>query len=149
MKTSVKWSNVPGAAGGDDGNVDGIRHRRGQLAVESRLRAVAIHRRQQDLTGAARLRLARPFDGVARRIGRSAADEDAESVALPLGVDRDDDRLAAVSARQRRDQLRAAQRRGVEADLVGSRLDGRSRIVFRCECRRRRSAAGRSRARRR
>ena len=54
------------------------------LAVEPGLGAVAIHRRQQDLAGAARLRLARPLDSVAGRIGRPAADEDAEAVTLPL-----------------------------------------------------------------
>ena len=67
----------------------------------------------------------------------------------PLRVDRDDDRLAAVAAGERGDQLRVAQRRGVEADLVGAGLDGRGRGALRRGCRRRRSAAGRSRARRR
>ena len=36
-------------------------------------RAVAIHRRQQDLARAARFGLARPLDGVARGVGRAAS----------------------------------------------------------------------------
>ena len=67
-----------GAARGDDRNVHGIGDRGGQLAVEAGARAVAVHRRQQDLAGAARFGLAGPLDRVARGVGRAAAHEDAE-----------------------------------------------------------------------
>ena len=96
-----------GAARGDHRDV----HRVGRPPPSSRsrsrrLRAVAIDRRQQDLAGAARLGLARPLDGVARGVGRAAAHVDREAVVAPLGVDRDDHRLAAVALRERRDQRR-------------------------------------------
>ena len=67
VKTSRKCSNVPAPPEA----ITGIEHRGGhrgrQLAVESCARAVAIDRRQQDLAGAARLRLARPLDRLAGR----------------------------------------------------------------------------------
>ena len=55
-----------------------------------------------------------------------------------LRIDRDDDRLAAVPAGERGDQLRVAQRGGVEADLVRARVNGGGRGVFVDGCRRRR-----------
>ena len=51
-------------------------------AVEADLRAVAIDRRQQDLAGAARLGLARPFDRVAPGGALAAARVDREPVAV-------------------------------------------------------------------
>ncbi len=119
-----------GAARRDHRDVDGVGHGGGHLAVEAGPGAVAVHRRQQDLAGAARLGLARPLDGVARRVGGAAADVDREAVVPPLGVDRDDHRLAAVAPRQRRDQLGLSKRRGVQADLVGARVDRRSGILL-------------------
>ena len=119
-----------GAARGDHRNVDGVGDGGGHLAVEAGLRAVAIHRRQQDLAGAARLGLARPLDGVARGVGRAAAHVDGEAVVASLGVDGDDHRLAAVAPGERRDQLGVAQRRGVQADLVRAGVNGRRGIVL-------------------
>ena len=58
-----------GAAGGNHRDRDGGGDRGVELAVESFARAVAVDGRQQDLAGAARLRLARPLDRLA---GRSA-----------------------------------------------------------------------------
>ena len=68
-----------GAARRNHGNVHGVGHRGGQLAVEACARAVAVHRRQQDLAGAARFGLARPLHRVARRVGGPASDEDAKA----------------------------------------------------------------------
>src|SRR6185295_14196821 len=64
-----------GAARRDDGDRDGARHGRRQLAVEPGTRAVAIDRRQQDLTGAAVDSLSRPLDRIAAGGGASAAGE--------------------------------------------------------------------------
>src|SRR4029453_11998611 len=50
------------AARGDDRDIDRVRDRRGHLAIESRTRAVAVHRRQEDLAGAARLGFPRPLN---------------------------------------------------------------------------------------
>ena len=88
-------------------------------------------RRQQDLAGAPVGRLPCPFDRVA--LGRlpSAAHVDPECAALPLGVDGDDHRLTAVAPGEGGQQRRARDGGGVQADLVGARLDGgvRMRLV--------------------
>ena len=106
------------------------RHRARQLAVEPFARAVAIDRGQQNLARAALRRFARPVDGITRRSDRAAARVDREPVAHALGVDGDDHRLAAVARGEPRDERGIAQRRGVQADLVGARVDGRGRVVF-------------------
>jgi hypothetical protein len=48
----------------------------------------------------------------------------------PLCVDRDNRRLAAIARRKRRDEGRIAQRGGVQADLLGARINRGGRIVF-------------------
>ena len=119
-----------GSAGRDHGNGHGRRHRRRQPAVEALLRAVAVDRGQQNLAGAAVGGLARPVHRVAPGALPAAADVDPEAVVLALGVDGDDDRLAAVAPRQRGDQRRPGERGGVDAHLVGAGLDGRLGVVF-------------------
>ena len=90
-----------GAAGRDHRDGHRRRHGGGQLAVEAGARAVAIDRRQQDLAGAARLGLPRPLDGVARRSTCCRCARRPRSVPpCALGVDGDDDRLAAVACRE-------------------------------------------------
>src|ERR1035437_817473 len=101
-----------GAARRDDRNRHSRRHGRGERAVEPGLRAVAIDRGQQDLAGAPPPRVAR------------------EAIPPALRVDGDDDRLAAVSSRERGDQPGVGERRRVEADLVGARVDGRRGVIF-------------------
>src|SRR5258706_3205559 len=51
-------------------------------------------------------------------------------VPCPFGVDGDHDRLAPVSAGERRDELGMRERGGVEAHLVGSGVHGPGRIVL-------------------
>ena len=121
-----------GAARRDHRDRHGARHRRGQLAVEAAARAVAVDRRQQDLAGAAVGGLARPFDRLARGVAGAAAGVDGEPSGRrrPLGVDRDDHRLAAVADRQARDQIGIGERRGVQADFVGAGIDHRRGVVF-------------------
>ncbi|KAG1251028.1 hypothetical protein G6F68_012491 [Rhizopus microsporus] len=55
---------VADAAGGDDGYRHGIRHGAGQLQVEARLGAVAVHAGQEDLARAIGSHAARPGHGV-------------------------------------------------------------------------------------
>src|SRR6185369_9768913 len=104
--------------------------RRGHLAIKPGARAVAVHRCEQDFTGATRLGFPRPFDGITCRVRRSASDIDRESVSAALRIDRDDHGLAAVSACKRGDERGVAQCRGVEADLVGPGVDRRRGIIF-------------------
>ena len=53
-------------------------------------------------------------------------------------VDGHDDRLRSEACADLVDQLGSAKRGGVDADFVGSGIEDSSRIVERCECRRRR-----------
>ena len=130
-----------GAARRDDRNRHGRRHRGVHRAVEAGLRAVAIDRGQQDFTGAAILRLARPLDRVTRRRGLAASRVDREAAAVvrrlrpgqAFRVDGDDHRLAAVAAGERGNQRRIGERRRVQADLVRARIDRGRRVVFRTD----------------
>ena len=114
----------PDTPAGDHRDAGRVRHRPGQLQVVASLGAVAIHRGQEDLAGAAALGLLDPGEHV--DAGRRAA---AVDVDLPrpggtgwtrptAGVDRADDALRAELDAQLRDQLRALHRRRVHADLV-------------------------------
>ena len=115
------------AARGDDRDLHRRRHGGGQLAVEAGARAVAIDRGEQDLAGAARLGLARPLDGIAPGRRRAAARVHGVAAARALGVDGDDDGLAAVAAARARVSSAGRRQRGaVQADLVGAGVhDGR------------------------
>ena len=121
---------VAGTAGRDDGDGHRRRHRRRQLAVEALLGAVAVDRGQQYLAGAAVGRLARPLHRVALGALLAAAHVDAEAPALALGVDGDDDGLAAVAPGQGGDELGLGEGGGVDADLVGAGLDGGLGVVL-------------------
>ena len=81
------------------------------LEVVAVLRAVAVDRRDEQLAGAALLALARPLDGVARRVARRGVGADAAA----LGVDRDDDGLAAE---RRARAPRSARGRASAAELT-------------------------------
>ena len=70
----------------------------------------------------------RPFDGVAIGGDLAASREDLEALAVLLGVDGDDDRLAAVALGKRGDERRVGQRGRVDADLVGAGVDCRRGI---------------------
>ena len=93
-------------------------------AVEAGLRAVAVDRGQENLARAAVFGFPRPLDRVAVRGRAAAARVDREAIAVALGVDGDDDRLAAVPRGERRDERGVGERRGVQAHLVGAGLDG-------------------------
>src|SRR5262245_28165568 len=115
-----------GAAGGNHRNRDRGRDGGGERAIEASLRAIAVDRRQEDFAGAAAFSLAGPFDGVAIRRCLSAASVDGKAIADGFRIDRDEDRLAAIALGERGDERRLRERRGVEADLVGT---GRDRDV--------------------
>src|ERR1700675_1696392 len=51
------------AAGGDDGNVQRVSDRTGQVAVEARAGSIAVHGGQQDFARTPLFRFARPRDG--------------------------------------------------------------------------------------
>ena len=72
-----------GAARGDDRHVDGVGDGARQLDVVAVLRAVGVHTRQEDLTGAERDGLLDPLEAVEARRRAAAVDVD-----LPLLVAR-------------------------------------------------------------
>ena len=119
------------AARCDHRNRHGARDGRGQLAIEPALCAVAIDRRQQDLTRAAIGGLLRPLDRFALGARLAAARVHDRFAVDPLRVDRDDRRLAAVPGRKLRDERGIGQRGRVQADFLGSSVDGRRRIFLR------------------
>ena len=104
------------------------RHRVAQLREELEVvavaRPVAVDRRHEQLARAALLALARPRDRVAAGLARGGVRVDA----TVLAVDRDDDRLAAEDLGELADQLRPRERRGVDRDLVRSRLEHRGGV---------------------
>src|SRR5205807_2560820 len=91
--------------------------------------AVAVDRGDEQLAGAALLAFLRPLDGVARGIARGSV----RTHAARFGVDRDDDRLAAERARELLDQTGPRERRRVDADLVGARLEHRGSVADRAD----------------
>src|SRR6187200_2188749 len=108
----------------------GFRYRRGQLAVEPGLGPIPIDGGEQDLTGPALGRLACPFDRGARGVLLATTNPNGKSSIETSRVDRDDDRLAAVTSREHRDQCRLLDRGGVEADLVRAGVNRHRGIVF-------------------
>ena len=109
-----------GTARGDNGQPDGAADRARQLYVVSGVRAVVVHRREQDLPRSQLLAEGRPLDRVAS--GRIAA---AVAVHLPAGsvfsfsrVDRQHDALRAEDLSASRQQSRVGEGRCVDRDLV-------------------------------
>ena len=120
---------IAGAAGRDHRQRHGVAELLQQVEVVAVLRPVAVDRRHEQLAGAALLAFARPLNGVARGItGRGV-----RAHASVLGVDRDDDGLAAEHTRELLDQLRPRERRRVDADLVRPGLEHRGRVVERAD----------------
>ena len=118
------------AAGGDDGHADRLADRARQLEVVAVVRAVAVHRGQQDLPRAALDALARPRDDVAARRGAPAGHMDLPALAVrpPAGVDGEHDALVAEHARHLGDELGPRDRRGVHRHLVGTGVEHGLRV---------------------
>ena len=95
-----------------------------ELEVESLARAVAIHRREQDLSDAALGGLGRPGDAVDAGRGATTVQEHLEPIggrrSSSLGVDRAHDALRSELAGDLGDQLRTLDRGGVDTHLVGA-----------------------------
>jgi hypothetical protein len=128
------------AAGGDHGNRDRIGDGAGEGEVVALRGAVAVHAREQDLAGAALGGLGGPTDGVAPLDPAPAAGD----VDVPgrgridggcdgAGVDRHDDALGSEDLGELVDQLRAGERGGVDADLVGAGIEDRLSIGDRAD----------------
>ena len=111
----------PDPARGDDRDRDRIGHGAGQLEVVTHFGAIPVHGGEQDLAGPKGRHAARPVDGV--QVGRfaSAMGEDLERAGVrQLGVDRDDDALAAELLRRRAHQFGIFHRRRHDRHLVGA-----------------------------
>src|SRR6185295_1032503 len=95
------------AARSDHRHAHGIAHGTGQFEVETDLRAVTVHAREQNLARAMLCHLPGPGHGVQARVLAPAVGVDIPAVAAcdlvvalaPLGVDRDNDGLRAELAR--------------------------------------------------
>src|SRR5690606_14844217 len=106
----------------DDRYRHGLRDGPNELAIEALARSFAVHRRDENLAGAALDALDRPFDDFAARPFAAVVDVrfPAASV-LPLRLDREDHRLAAEAAGNLRDQVRPFDRGGIDGDFVRAR----------------------------
>src|SRR5579885_1926496 len=129
MKDIVKILRLAGSTRCDHGNVSGFGNRRGESAVEAALDTVRIHRSKENLSGSEILAAARPIDGVNSLIVAAAAGEDAPGVSGAARVDRQDDGLGSKFAAEFRNELGPPNRRGIDADLVGSGMQNRARAV--------------------
>src|SRR5450432_2975529 len=128
---------VPGAARatrGDDRNGDRFADASGQFAIEAGTGAVGVHRGQQDLASAPRLRLARPVQDPASYRNAPSAYIDfriADWIAAgrgPTCIDGHDDRLRAEAAPDFVDQPRPGDGRRVDADLVRASIEDRTGV---------------------
>ena len=113
------------AAAGDDRHAHRIGDGAGQRDVVAGLGAVAVHRGEQDLAGAAFDHLPREFDGVDAGAFAAAMGEDLPAVGLAcgrdlLGVDGHDDALVAELVGGLGDEIRVLHRRRVDRHLVGA-----------------------------
>ena len=119
------------AARRDHGHGHAARHLARQLEIVALARAVAVHARQQDLSGAQARGLLGPGEGVTAGGRATAVREDlpAAVAGAPLGVDGDNDRLRAEAIGGARDHARIGQRRGVERDLVGAGFEQHAYVL--------------------
>src|SRR5690606_16769030 len=113
------------AAGGDDRDADRVAHRAGEAEVEAVARAVAIDAGEENFARARRFHALRPFDrieagGLAPAVGEHLPAFAGRSL---LGVDGDDDALAADHARGLLHERRVLHRGGVDGHLVGAGIE--------------------------
>ena len=124
---------VTRSAGGHHGDLQGVDHRAGHLQVVAVPGPIGIHTGQHDLAGAKALDLSRPRDGLQPGWDPPAVDVDLPDVVAvaidPLGVDVDDDTLAAEPPGGLADQVGIAHRRRIDRHLVGPRIQERPNIV--------------------
>src|SRR5207253_9670490 len=138
-ETLIEMLERAGAARGDHGDRDALRHRARELEVVAVLGSVAVHARHGALTGAERDGLARPVERVAPGRATSAVGVDAPArrlvgpSRLAPGVDRHDDALAAEALDGFADHRRALEGGGVQRDLVGSGAEQAPHVVDRAD----------------
>src|SRR5690349_501142 len=109
------------AARGDDRNGDGVGDGTGEGNVEARFGAVAIHRGQQDLAGAAGRHALRPGHRIDAGLAPPAMGEHLPAAGTGLlGIDGDDDALAAEFLRRLLDEGGPRHGGGVDRRLVGA-----------------------------
>ena len=110
-----------GAAAGDNRDVDGVRDCPCQGDVVSLLRAVAVHRGEQEFAGAERFDLLRPLDRVEAGVDAPAADKYIPPLAgrASAGVDGDHNTLAAEASCAFAHDFRVADSGAVDAHFVG------------------------------
>src|SRR5215208_2718318 len=119
-------------AAGDDGYCDSIRNRPRQVDVESGLGAVPVHRGQQYLPGAERGRFPGESNGFdAGRPTASMGENLPVAGRSLLGINGNDDALAAEAPRREADKRRISDDRGVDRHLVGTGKQKRADIVQR------------------
>ena len=127
------------AAAGDDGDADGVADRPEHGQVVAVLVAIGVHGGEQDLAGAAFDDFAGPGDGVDAGRAASAVRVDLVfgvgvgpvgvlAVGTGLGVDRDDDALAAEAAGALADKGGVGNGGGVNRDFVGARLQHQAHV---------------------
>src|SRR5580692_1005812 len=134
-KNVVEMRDRACAAGGDDGNVHRFADRRGELAIEAGSRAVRVHRCEQNLSGAAGLGFARPFNDATASGFAAALHEDlcitdrVSSFGVATRVNRDNHGLRAEAATNGIDECGVGKRGGVHADLIGASIEDLFRVV--------------------
>src|SRR4051812_9353653 len=125
---------VADASGGDHRNRDAVSDRAGEREVKTLPGAVAVHRGQQDFTGAERDYFLGVFDGVDPGRIAPAMGEDFPAIrpaaALDaLGVDRHHDALVTEFFGRLLDEFAAADGGAVDRNLVGARSQQRLDIL--------------------
>ncbi len=109
------------AAACNHGDGKGIGDGAGEFEVVARLRAVAVHRGEQDFARTARFGFARPRDGTFAGRGAPAMQEDLPVfLAAPLGVYGDDHTLHAKAFGARFDEFGRSEGARVDEHFVGA-----------------------------
>ena len=114
-----KVLDFPRAAGGDDGDGDGVADRVQHLQVKAALHAVGVDGVHDDLAGPQVHAFLDPGDGLHAGVVPAAAAEDAELAVHALDVSGEDHALAAIPQGGLADEVGVADGPGVDADLVG------------------------------
>src|SRR5262252_1320298 len=111
------------ASGCDDGNIQAIGDGTGQVAVEARSRAVAVHGSEENFPRTARFGFHSPVQGVSSGRIAAAVSESLPGTIVAPGINRDDHGLRSEVFGDFGDQSRSCKGGGVDADLVGSRRE--------------------------
>src|SRR5580700_560353 len=116
------------AARGNHGNRNGVGHSLRQFTIETRFRAVAIHRGEENFSRTASRCLARPLDRIPACGSAAARNEYLaailyRTVVYPPRIDRYYDRLRAKAGGDFFNQRRILHRGRIDGDLIRARLE--------------------------